>query len=1278
MSLRRSIVSSESDNMSKLSNKTDSTYTNSFYTSESSTFGSKESYNFFASNSSDSTAQSMKKSRKSNYSDIYNEQQKRLSRLKNKINTLRVYLAENSLRSCSDYTNQESNSVNKNQYYSYDVTQSDDKTSTNNLSLYIYDEFNKNITVCLKEAVYLLLSRILIEYLTFNVGSLIKNELRKTLLYEIKEYFNEFNIDISYKSLILENMYNFESSVRERMLFHNLSNQVVSKISMIFKKEIEDLKESVLHEYDKCFYRTFQQPFKILRFRMKKLTENEIKYSKYIALMTDESDQNDYDSCNAKNINKQQGDLSFFRRFLLFHLFFPNFVYKIDLVNSRTIIRTHFFRDLIKEGTKLNNYVKFTTGLFFAWLLTYIIYTYIRYEIKLDGGQAFISLIVIFSILSIGLGQNHPKFRCITLLVIPFMASSRGRTFLIMNCVNLSSSHVLTNLFKNIQILTLSYSCYKQMIANELKILAKENDITRWTYQRIDKIKELSEKMSNQANTIKNVAKKTGSFIKKGYQGIKKATQICSNFYANQKERCVKNYNQSGYLTQLGGIIIHFNCSIISEFKSPCDVVKKTFKDIGQDMIENIEQHLNETFDPLINEFRFEKKITKKSLKSRLNNETKSVQDISAEIFEIYYEKIEWMKFAFDKVKFLFPISLVLVILKAIKYHDKYLKSDYFHNYVLGVKFYELDHKRKSKSLPTLLPLNDFLRDKFVGLFDSYLTQKEIDLTNKSIIALVLVLAPIYFAMLADHFMFKLNDYFYFNGKIDIQLDYPVKSQNNSQSMTISNGGGFAPNFYSELISILDKDRQNNNVATNFSNEKCLPQSSEPNYQIYTRIYVYTVIVFLLTLFQAYIKRWRSAFAGFVYPDRDLERSVWLYNHLLSINTSLGFIKPEKGKPKSKFIQFMSLILKILYFFLNLAYTIFMSFFFYYFFCLIPRKSLKTVYLTVKTKILILIMRFKKLATDYCTLCGDEPRYFSKESVENNEEEESFVKCSNESCKGFYCVECFTKLSNICKLCKFEIISDLDKISLVFDWSDGKSINDDDSVEDNHSSSNESNENDEKRVDLVLEQFSTSSSVDNSKQNNHGNKRHSYFKKNSSASKKREIRFLDKDLDFSYQDAKKTLDEYLRLVSNQNRESNLNILIDAQEKILNNSYKHNLHKFDTEIIHYDLNRTQQHIESSIKILYKNIERLIDHNLFSIVIKLSTEIKAIFSRENPEYDLFDVLTRQIYKNYILNLTIKEYFDFEELDTPSFYYYLSDIDFSIDSISNSDSRNVHLSE
>jgi hypothetical protein len=121
----------------------------------------------------------------------------------------------------------------------------------------------------------------------------------------------------------------------------------------------------------------------------------------------------------------------FFRLFknnIIFQIFFPSLLYTSDFDKIRPGLA-----DLIKDGSSLNKLLKSFVGILCSWVVIYCVYFYLRYHLRINVEIATPLLAILFVILLIGLSFNNPKFRCIVLLIVPFMATNRGEYSLTLN-----------------------------------------------------------------------------------------------------------------------------------------------------------------------------------------------------------------------------------------------------------------------------------------------------------------------------------------------------------------------------------------------------------------------------------------------------------------------------------------------------------------------------------------------------------------------------------------------------------------------------------------------------------------------------------------------------------------------------------------------------------------------------------------------------------------------------------------------------------------------------
>lgn len=236
----------------------------------------------------------------------------------------------------------------------------------------------------------------------------------------------------------------------------------------------------------------------------------------------------------------------------------------------------------------------------------------------------------------------------------------------------------------------------------------------------------------------------------------------------------------------------------------------------------------------------------------------------------IYQERLEFLNtYVFPAINLVLPLSLILVIYSSLRYHDRYVRNDAYHNSIIGVKFYEIDEKRRSCGTATLLPLNSVLTDKYVGLFDLRMTSYERKYTIESLIRLFLAFSPLLLALWLNDKFVALNVYIISNTAFEMEWS-------SSERDGAIRGNGLVADTLRHMFESQGSYHKINNI-------NCLPKVSLIDQTVHRTMGYSVVILLCLTCFQAYIKRMRSFLCGCVYPERDHERAIWLYNHLLSL-----------------------------------------------------------------------------------------------------------------------------------------------------------------------------------------------------------------------------------------------------------------------------------------------------------------------------------------------------------------------------------------------------------
>jgi hypothetical protein len=243
----------------------------------------------------------------------------------------------------------------------------------NTLEMYCYTNYSEIIGSHLKESVYSTLAKVTMEFITLNVYSLMKNQMRRCFLGTLKEYMIEENVKFEPETaakLIQLKMKMIEENTTQRMLDEaDLNTWIDSSAKQILYDEHLELKAAVLSEAKTIFDKLFLDSPKKAKIKLNLITPSGL--------------DNDYSNLNQKSAasdlaSPTSGYLRLFGKYLLFKLYFPSLVYKADMTKPS---KYKIIRDLLQQGTSLNRSVKSLTGLFFALIFTYLIYSYFRLDI---------------------------------------------------------------------------------------------------------------------------------------------------------------------------------------------------------------------------------------------------------------------------------------------------------------------------------------------------------------------------------------------------------------------------------------------------------------------------------------------------------------------------------------------------------------------------------------------------------------------------------------------------------------------------------------------------------------------------------------------------------------------------------------------------------------------------------------------------------------------------------------------------------------------------------
>ena len=196
-----------------------------------------------------------------------------------------------------------------------------------------------------------------------------------------------------------------------------------------------------------------------------------------------------------------------FRNNIIFRIFFPSLLYAGDYENIPSDSLTY---KLVSDASALNKLLKSCVGIVSAWLLTFLFYYYLRHSLRVEVTNAIPSVLIVFVTSLVGLSFNNPRFRCVILLILPFMATNRGRTIILMSCYQLSATSIVPNILKNLEVLQTSYGCHMQIMETQMSKLARQNNLFLRTQETLKSLQRYGEKAKRRLTDAKRLIKKVG------------------------------------------------------------------------------------------------------------------------------------------------------------------------------------------------------------------------------------------------------------------------------------------------------------------------------------------------------------------------------------------------------------------------------------------------------------------------------------------------------------------------------------------------------------------------------------------------------------------------------------------------------------------------------------------------------------------------------------------------------------------------------------------------
>ncbi|VVC30076.1 Dendritic cell-specific transmembrane protein-like [Cinara cedri] len=570
-----------------------------------------------------------------------------------------------------------------------------------------------------------------------------------------------------------------------------------------------------------------------------------------------------------------------------------------------------------------------------------------------------------------------PNCRCVLLMVLPHLFSSKGRHALLMYAFILTFTGPSKTTLHNTGVLSESLTCLQDEIKSAIRqivdiikkpLLAVQSSVMRIKVQ----LAAIVEKMKKSMLAIKNTVLGLVRTVKSAYDWLYSVMSICNKKVGTPFQRCTKMFDSAldeckatvspafGWMCSVSYVLSHV-CYSVKFLDSLCDF----FEFINESIFGAIENSLKSYVRQMKNTFyvsiEYKHSFSFESTPSKLSS------DIIHGIVTEMKSKIDNVVFLFDWAGSIFSFVFLYVFMKVLKYRQKYLTIDSFDNMYLTTELYELDERKQILGLPTILPLTRIENNTYIERTSIRLLPKEKKALLRSLAIMILATFKIFVQITMDYSLYWILITVRKYGRLSSQLD-----PENAVDVNID-GDGILADLYKTIVHTFKPVPHKTNMDT----MSCLPNPLPPNYGRYWQILFVLCLTWLLAIMQPFGLRLKSYVMGYYHPDVAKTRAIWLHNRM--IRRRINFVTFARRFLRRKF---------------GLGGD--------------PAGPSCLDFLYSKYPFLDHVWRRRKATV--CLLCGYKVKGTDLKSGE-------VLLCPNDGCKGVYCSRCFADIKNKCTLC---------------------------------------------------------------------------------------------------------------------------------------------------------------------------------------------------------------------------------------------------------------------
>ncbi|KAH8371067.1 hypothetical protein KR093_006081, partial [Drosophila rubida] len=485
--------------------------------------------------------------------------------------------------------------------------------------------------------------------------------------------------------------------------------------------------------------------------------------------------------------------------------------------------------------------------------------------------------------------------RCIFVLALPSLSSSRGRALLITLAFFVAALGPTANIMANLRILMQSLSCGQQLLRRAIGQLLEvllEPIKTMQTAMGLllDEVRRVQRHMLQLMLRIQSYLLFFIKVYKTCSSWLRSVTELCNSRLGTPDIRCqsaaarvvVKCRESFAYFRSLCHatrlyIAVCLSTMLLDVFCGDWGI-RWNFMDSIMERYHDFVAQLEHLFDASISckhGFHFH------------TNASKNLSDVGEQILQDIAQTLRPFGVLQDWLDVLCWLLLLLVFINAAFFYLHFMQSRCYQNVYLTNAFYAIDQQFG----PTVLPLQRLERCKYLKLSSLRLTSAECLLLAEHAFLLFISCVQLAAICLVDFSLFWLLASISYYGHQQAQLEVPAYIDLEIEA------GGFVGDILRGIASAFRPLTQQSSLNT----QACLPLPLAPNYRKYFEICELCLLAWLVLLTEPFVLRLRHVIMQYFHPERAHERALYLHKKILKERDS--FFKLARRQARAAFLS---------------------------------------------------------------------------------------------------------------------------------------------------------------------------------------------------------------------------------------------------------------------------------------------------------------------------------------------------------------------------------------